>query len=1413
MHKGLPLSSYPSVFPSLTPPDPAAQVREVIARTRAQPKPPGAEQRTAKRLSIDELNGMDTDALRERFHSTRYDDRGPIVKALDLLDAPRNELMGVLFSGIEKRKREAGETGTFGSGKVYFSDVLNDMGVKNKVVRGVVGFIGDVALDPLTYAGPAGWGFKASNAAGQGVRVGLRGKRAVQQGIKAVKAGGEAADPTVRALFNAAGGTNAADISQNVLGNVTSGRIGKAFSKVGGDLDRKGGILAEQFDQFGKVGPEAAQADAARAFVRQYGKGSAPGVRIGRDASGKVRVTVGKATADGPVATSTIAHIPFTEYGIHVPAFSRDGRAAADAFRIAHATGRMEPLRAAGPTVQAVQNLVRQMQDVASGAAVGDVDAIRQQIEQTIRAGASPAQPDNIGELLAIKRLTDEAEASAASAKRMATIADDPDVYQKVAEANLRLADVARGSVVNFANQADESARRIARRFLEVDDDIMGTSALASFAEAARGQGDPGIAADIAHRIDRGTTRTFGPGEGMLRSVGRYFRNTMTTGARETFLSTEKQLRGEILDAMRTAGYGAVKPDDYLKASQVAFAHMFALRNAENPGEAVFHTTKFGSKFGSKEDAEWVSLLKQAQEGGLFGQGVEAQKLNEALKEIASRNVGVLDSLGDMELTDDILGQMLRGYVPNAITPEARARIQQTMEYPLRLKRGESAGAPDKARGMAAEAFQKQRSTLQYRFKNAEGQDVRFFEKDRWVTSVSDAELEAIRQSDPSAASRIEELQDTIRQYDGDPTMAEKFPPRNTDPWELNELVRDGHFSLLLGADELPGGFADTNIATVMATRAMSHERSVARRTWLEYASTKGITVDANLRGQWKDKEALILPDGSQAKFYEDHRTNEWGVEMLGQRYRPLKKSIQGLAGNPIIEGIGQTRANLYHEDVARMLEDAAQIYEEQGETLLKWLDQFTGIWKASALAHPSWTINNIAGDTINSVMGGAKIEHFAKHGQNAMRLLVNMNDPEKLRGITFNVRGVEVSGEELVNDLRAQRMLGTNAAAETALQLIGRQFFVMPSMIAGREAQRGIKGVAQAMSPAALKGDFLQRLSFETAAGKSGAGAKAKAAGFVARDRFMSRVVGPWFRLNERVGDYVRMLTYLSHLEQGHDMASAVQRTIRSTFDYSDMARTERHIFRRVFPFYSWMRLNGAYQIKLLMERPIYAGSFPLVQNAVEESISGDQRVPTHARPGWMRNQLAIMAGQEDRSALILGQSLPTEQALAAIQGVTGPEGMQDFLRYFVSSLSPAMRIPLELGTRREVFSGRTIGEGEDVGLGQYATNQVRPLREIGKVSNTLSEQGVAPAITRGFLGGRVQPATDERLAISREREFTEREQKLRRAVARAERTGDKATSLVRRAELLSLYQAMQQGGFDIPNWAAERLAQMGAA
>jgi hypothetical protein len=1386
----------------------------------------GIGKRTVKRASLAELNSLDLDEIRERFAQSRRDDRGPVERGLDLLDLPRNQIAAMIAPGLERQARERGETGAFGTGKVYGSDVLRAAGIENRVARAVLGFGADVLVDPLTYIGPAGWGLKATNAAGQGVRIGLRGQRAIKGGLKAVQKGEAVADPGTAALFKASGKATAGDIGSAVLGSPTGGKVGQVLSRVGGEQSKGGGILAETFDKFGLKGQAAEQADAARGFVSQYGKGSAPGIRIGRDPTGKLRITVGQAKPDGPIASSTVAHIPFTEWGIHVPAFTGDGKAAGDALRIATSTGRVDPVRAAGPVVGAVAGSVREMQRVADAHARGfltaddateQMDSLYRGMDQALLAGGNRAEPENIGDLLSLKKLIHEGESAAEWAKAKMDAGDlDPDIGERLAKANMRYADSVRGSVKQFASAQDEETVRIAKRLLETDDDIIGSSVLTPFTTAARAAGDPGIAVDIANRIDNAGRKVFGQPSGQLRSQARYLRNTLTTGSREVFTSTEREIRNAVIKAMDDAGMELRTAEDYEKAANVAFALMYQERNAQAAALGK-HDEFWTKKFGTQEDADWVQLLDKAQKDGYFSQSPNGS-ITDRLRPVAKQYTGALDTLGSEEYADNILAAKLKGYVPTVATPEAKFRIGANKKYALvNPKRGHAAAVKAEQ-----EAFQKHRSTAQYRFTDDTGKAMRFFEKDRWVLDFSPAELAAVRAEDPASAARIEELQKTVANYDRmakDAKWARANQPRNTDPWELNEMVREGDFSLLLGGDDLATNFADTNIATAMASRFMSHERAVARRTWLEYVKQFGVTVDpAKMQGEFKNGQDFTLKDGSVAKFFRDPKTGVYGFEQMGQRYRPLSADVQSIKGNPLLEAMGDTVAKVYHEDVARQIEDLASLYEEDPAGLLRSMDAITGAWKTSVLFSPTWTVGNIVGDGLNYIAGGARMADMAKQAAPIGRIIANANNPEALRGLTVNIRGVDIPAEQFVADLRANRLLGNNRHAETALQLLNRKFFTMASTVAGAEGRGGsgvvgkLKAVGQDFAPKMLKADFLQRLSHETAASK---GAKVgKAAGFIARDRLMRRLIGPWFRANEKVSDYMRALAYASFLEQGNDIPAAVQRTIRAGFDYSDMSRTERTYFRRMFPFYSWMRLNGAYQLKLLMQRPIYAGSFPLLQNAIEEGLAGDQQVPLHARPAWMRNQLAVMVGSdpEERFALLLGSTLPTEQALMATGALTGIEGVQDFAKYLLTSINPTIRAPAEFAAGREFFSGRTIDPEGDMTPGQFAAGQFRPTREAGKLAKTYQDQGLGPTIARFTLGGRIQNASDDRLHTARLREFQDQERKLQVAVRRADKNQDIAGRAVAGAKLLALYQQMLGAGFeaDTPKWAQERLSAM---
>lgn len=225
--------------PPLTPQQQRAQFTDfAIQRNRANIpdsiKAIIAERRQRTRLTIRDIHGLSQSGLEGVMgpqHDTDF--RSPIVRVLDIIDLPRNSIANVAFgdpnpvgllsglaltaglpagfgaivggpigaavgaglgaavflvgtalAGITRafggdeplsQRLDLLERGAFGQPKLFASDVLEQLGVENKVVRAIVGFGGDVLLDPLTYLGGGGSAIRLSSVGGgKGISFFLR---------------------------------------------------------------------------------------------------------------------------------------------------------------------------------------------------------------------------------------------------------------------------------------------------------------------------------------------------------------------------------------------------------------------------------------------------------------------------------------------------------------------------------------------------------------------------------------------------------------------------------------------------------------------------------------------------------------------------------------------------------------------------------------------------------------------------------------------------------------------------------------------------------------------------------------------------------------------------------------------------------------------------------------------------------------------------------------------------------------------------------------------------------------------------------------------------------------------------------------------------------------------------------------
>lgn len=1666
------MTAFPSSSPPLAAPagvsagaafNSREKIESLVKRTRQKQVPAEVEQRAVQRKSIAELEATDFDTIREQLQSSRLDDRGPVVKFLDLLDSGRNQILSTLAPGLERRARERGDVATGGTGRVNFSDVLGEMGMEPGFVRSAVGLVGDIALDPLTYVGGVGIGAKIATKGGRAVNVGRGGVRALKSAEKA----GASAIPEVQALIDATGG--ASGLRKAVLGTPDApaglrAKAGRAFSEtLKGKPTQQSGLIHDYADAY-SLASDANRAvldgkmKAVDDFIKKYGHGAGPtAIKIGKDASGKLRFQIGAGRGNEAIrgATQSLFHVPFTDISLlSVPAFGPLSKASAVGLRrAAEGATRQGVVAASSPKTREVSQIVDQFESLVkkrgerwsselklrqenpeaiarmypNGIETDEIfeatlldstnpdAAIHASIQSNIKANAADdkmlgelrdrlqvrlaevdeaPQAFSVGEILALQeqvrrldavagahlskigsnaehiRLRNSLLASEAERIRLTTDATtrlsaideamavggkgspfsvrpflgfdpatggtvinaDQDVIGQV---STRIAHTKRESGMSLLDEYEdalddlEKAERkgdatisqtaggldkaaLRKRADSLRDELYAATAplregqakttLEDFAETVRAQdraalrqsneimadliempdaearafddmtrvASEGVAAALAaswatkasaiafmspeqirllelQKDFLGTADSIvgastiagirSVGEGLFRSDSKAvmsIRERLDRAMANASASYRRYLggpRGELADAVRHAVYMA--SDGGRRAAAERMAGMFkdmrgiAAKHglAGKEDQLLSLATALHIKMNLGGDTVW--RMKDV-DGNITGFAKHLERVakngwltpdhSSALEQdlIAfARSNDLLTPIREIEAAEGVLGlgQIRKDYFTNTPTATAQKFIARAKGASL-----EPSQAVQKAIAAGQEAFQKPRSLDSAIFDStALGRKVEVFEGDRWTQTMSPQEIEGI--VDPQRRKFVEETKAALDEYD---RMPKRPPMQQNDPFRVNELK--DRLRALWGTDDIPGGMMDTNYATVLGARYYAHERALATKLFerevLPAASLPiGVREMSELASVPHGTEvrlkngmvAKLVQLGSGASGPNSRVYSGPAVQVGDDIFRPLAPGVRNVGNNPLIDALGDSgKGALYHQHVAEAIESAASLFTDDGYGFWKNVDKLTGHWKRITLLHPSWWMSNVIGESINYTGQDTGFPAaLGKYSKAVAQMFRVARDPEALAKIKVGVMGSDTTGREIMDMVRDTPIVGSAMFQEASSRAM-RNDTLMHSRMGGAGA---------ALGKAAIAGDYEQMIAKNMATGDGPILSAIKSGAAVAGDRVNRYLFEPWTRTNAVTSDMLRTVAYLSLRDQGWAHGEAVRRVVRAGFDYQDLTPWEKEWGRRFFPFWAWLKNNSIYQAKMLMERPMFVGSLPVLQHAIEEAVNGEDTIPIAQRPKWMQEGMAIQIGGEDRGrvGLIVGNFLPQEQALLFGRFASGAEGVQSAANYIASSLNPVVRAPLEIGAGREFFSDRTIGGDatlNDLSIGGHLANQIRPLREIPKLASTVRDQGPLAGGLRAALGGRVQPMTDDRIQMSNEREFRDREERLRIALRRADRQGDVSARTAANLQLMLLYKSALERGMEasVPRWARERLSTLTA-
>lgn len=423
-------------------------------------------------------------------------------------------------------------------------------------------------------------------------------------------------------------------------------------------------------------------------------------------------------------------------------------------------------------------------------------------------------------------------------------------------------------------------------------------------------------------------------------------------------------------------------------------------------------------------------------------------------------------------------------------------------------------------------------------------------------------------------------------------------------------------------------------------------------------------------------------------------------------------------------------------------------------QSLVGATDRYLTFWKTMQLFHPAYVIRNVFQNFFGGLMAGANPAAVAKlsmdRNTKLLRQALVTDDAAGLAGRTMDLHGRDVPLQSLFNFSKDEAMAGVSRTAQEVGQ---------PS---ARRLAQGTYGMV--------------------------------------------------FKANTFVEDTQRLATWLHFLDTGMDARSALTQTLKAMPDLSDLTKWERNIGKRVFPFWSWMRKNGALQLfEFLPNKPAFMANMPRFSTFVENFLLKDT-VPDDLRPMWQQEAGAVQitGGAEEGTTILGGTFLPFEEVLQAGQLAIGEP--EEALRRGVSSVRPELKAAAEFATQQNIFRRQPVEKIRDVGprrlLGALAGRSgtaldsllgLRPIREATRLRDIGVQQPVTFGLRAG-LGGALQPVEAERGVRSLAIELDQQQRSLRLGINRAIQAQDQALEQNLFEQWFQTMLQMWRRGFPVP-------------
>lgn len=186
------------------------------------------------------------------------------------------------------------------------------------------------------------------------------------------------------------------------------------------------------------------------------------------------------------------------------------------------------------------------------------------------------------------------------------------------------------------------------------------------------------------------------------------------------------------------------------------------------------------------------------------------------------------------------------------------------------------------------------------------------------------------------------------------------------------------------------------------------------------------------------------------------------------------------------------------------------------------------------------------------------------------------------------------------------------------------------------------------------------------------------------------------------------RVSSLLDGLDKGMDFTNAARYAKTSLFDYGALTQAEKHIYKRMFPFWTFARKNIEAQTKFLFTQP---GQFNIANKLFSQASDKDRA----DMPDYWRREFISPFGKAANGdpVFVHGFGTPFEDYA---EKTTDPKSN-------LSMLNPMLKSVIEYMTNRNTFTGRDIADENKAW--NFSGKLPKPLQDLLGVEKVKDKHG----------------------------------------------------------------------------------------